>query len=119
MPQRIRSASADDDGEGDTTDETEDDSQEPDVWPCNVQPVEAFVAMQTQWRMGFAGRTGLDYGVLPQVLGWLQVPGEQQAQVWADVQVMEIAALQVWAQEAKRDQQRKEQQKWATKGKNG
>lgn len=62
--------------------------------------------MQTQWRTGFAGRTGLDYGVLAQVMAWLELPQAQQALTWADVRAMEIAALGVWAEEAQRDRER-------------
>jgi hypothetical protein len=83
-------------------------TQEPEIWPSNTDAVQVFIAMQTQWRTGFAGRTGLDYGVLPQVLGWLQVPQAEHAQLWLDVQAMELAALKVWADQAERERQRQE-----------
>lgn len=104
-PQRVRQAQAPD---ADEDPEEQDDTEEPDLWPCNVQAVEVFAAMQTQWRVGFAGRTGLDYGVLPQVMGWVGLSAEEQPLVWADVQVMEIAALGVWAEQAQRDKDRQE-----------
>lgn len=111
-PMRARQAAPPDEGEtGNAEDHVDqDDTQEPQLWPCNVQPARVFVAMQTQWRVGFAGRTGLDYGVLPQVMGWEQVSAGEQAQVWADVRAMEVAALGVWAEQAKRDRERQERE---------
>ncbi|WP_024328862.1 MULTISPECIES: DUF1799 domain-containing protein [unclassified Thioalkalivibrio] len=32
-----------------------------DVWPENWDAVEVFLRCQTQWRVGMAGATGLDY----------------------------------------------------------
>lgn len=35
------------------------------VWPQNWNTVMLFLAMQTQWRVGMSGATGLDYAALP------------------------------------------------------
>lgn len=39
-----------------------------ELWPDNVEAVDLFIAMGTQWRMGPAGPIGLDYGAVPAVL---------------------------------------------------
>lgn len=47
----------------------------------------------TQWRHGFAGPTGLDYGAVLVLMEIRQVPHDQRARLMTDLQVMELAAL--------------------------
>jgi hypothetical protein len=51
-----------------------------------------FLRMETQWRIGFGGREGLDYGVLE----WLfkLYPEDDQRQLFEDLRVMEAAILE-------------------------
>lgn len=64
------------------------------VWPCNRLAALVFMSMGTQWRQGPAGPTGLDYGLgLSRVMRAHGVPAAQRDQVFADLQVMEGAAL--------------------------
>lgn len=65
-----------------------------DIWPENWDAVEVFSALQTQWRIGMAGPTGLDYAVLPVVMALYEI--EHRADCFSGVQVMEIAALEVF-----------------------
>lgn len=65
-----------------------------EVWPDNVDSVNAFVAMATQWRTGFAGATGLDYSSLPVVFNLLGVSKAARAAVFDGVRLMEDAALE-------------------------
>lgn len=65
-----------------------------EVWPDNVQAVNAFVAMGTQWRCGPNGAYGLDYGVLPQVLRLAQIPRAVWPDVFESIRVLEGAALE-------------------------
>lgn len=64
-----------------------------DVWPENVTAVRVFLAMRTQWRTGPAGRTGLDYGALPEVWRRLKVPPAERDEVFSMLGVLEMAAL--------------------------
>lgn len=64
------------------------------VWPENVTTVRVFLAMRTQWRTGPMGRTGLDYGVLPEVWRRLKVPTGERDEAFALLGVMELAALE-------------------------
>lgn len=66
-----------------------------DVWPDNLQAVNVFIAMRTQWRTGMAGPTGLDYGALPAVMRLCGVPAAQRLEVFEGLRVMEGAALAV------------------------
>lgn len=49
--------------------------------------------MSTQWRVGFNGATGLDYGVLPEMWRRLKVPTDQRDEAFAGLRAIEIAAL--------------------------
>ncbi|NMU88414.1 DUF1799 domain-containing protein [Achromobacter ruhlandii] len=64
-----------------------------DLWPENVLPKDVFEAMGSQWRFGFAGPTGLDYGALTGVMRILRVPPDDEIDVFDAVRVMEGAAL--------------------------
>lgn len=64
------------------------------IWPENWSAIEVFAAMQTQWRTGMAGATGLDYAALPAVMDLLQI--EDRTQAFKNVRVMEIEALEIF-----------------------
>lgn len=74
-------------------DDDEIDGPPVQVWPENEQSVCVFLTMRTQWRTGMGGPTGMDYSALPFVWRQLRVPEEEQDAVFADLQVMEVAAL--------------------------
>lgn len=69
-----------------------------EIWPENLLPFDVFSALQTQWRIGMSGPTGLDYGVLPVVLDIKQIEPPQRAEIFADVQIMEAEALRFFAE---------------------
>lgn len=77
------------------------------VWPEHRLAFDVFCAMQTQWRMGGGGMggsvpTGLDYPALQAVMQLLDVPKADRVQVFADVRVMEGAALDAMAEARKK-----------------
>lgn len=63
------------------------------VWPDNIMAVNVFIAMDTQWRIGANGVTGLDYNALPVVMKMSGVPAKDRADVFEDVRTMEDVAL--------------------------
>ena len=64
------------------------------VWPDNAKSVDLLIAMSTQWRVGGMGAaTGLDYSALPEIWRRLKVPPAQRDELFADLQLMERAAL--------------------------
>ena len=63
-------------------------------WPENRQAVEVFLTLRTQWRAGMSGFTGLDYAVLPEMWRRLRVPPADRDSTFADLQVLEQAALE-------------------------
>jgi len=74
------------------------------LWPCNVQAWDCWCSVQTQWRVGMSGRTGLDY---PAVFATLRVVhglrGEALREVFECVQAAELAVLEVLADRAERE----------------
>lgn len=65
-----------------------------EVWPDNVDAINVFISMATQWRPSFGGVIGLDYAALPAVLDLLEVTKKKRAAVFEDLRVMEDAALE-------------------------
>ena len=63
--------------------------------------MQVFMAMQTQWRIGMGGATGLDYSVLPVVEGRLCVPKKRRAECFRGLQIIEREVLRVWSEAAK------------------
>lgn len=66
----------------------------PDAWPAFV----TFNAVSTQWRTGFGGAVGLDYGVIGDVTTFLGFSKKQTATLFPDLQVMEAEALLVMSE---------------------
>lgn len=71
------------------------------VWPCNVQAVNLFVALGTQWLVGPGGPYGLNYAVLYQKLDRLGVSREEAERLEEDIRILEDAALE----EMRKDQE--------------
>lgn len=67
------------------------------VWAENVDTIETFLALQTQWRLGpMGGYLGLDYPGVQAALGMRGVrkPADRR-RMFDDLQAMERAALAV------------------------
>lgn len=69
------------------------DTEDVIVWPENHQVTKVFLAMKTQWRVGMAGYTGLDYSALPEVWRRLKVSPADRDAVFEDLRLIEQAAL--------------------------
>ena len=71
-----------------------------EVWACNWSAVTAFLAVQTQWRLavglGAVCWLGIDYAAADVAFRRLRITDE----AFAQVQIMEQAALDVFAEEA-------------------
>lgn len=52
-----------------------------------------FIDLDTQWRHGMAGRTGIDYQAIPTLFALRQIPRARRAALFDDLRVMERAAL--------------------------
>lgn len=72
------------------------------VWPENWDALGVFTRLATQWRTGFAGATGLDYNVIPAVMRLCRIGPAQRQEVFDTVRQMEAAALELFAERAKK-----------------
>lgn len=70
-----------------------------EIWPDNLEAFNLFVAMQTQWRIGMNGATGIDYSALPTVMDLYPVPQERRRALFEDIRLMEREALKVMAEQ--------------------
>lgn len=65
------------------------------LWPENVPAWNIFVDLRTQWREGFNGRTGLDYGaVIAHLRHGLRLPHRKFQEFYALVRVAEHGYLE-------------------------
>jgi len=74
-----------------------------------VQAWACWQGVQTQWRTGMAGATGLDYaGVRAHLDEQPDIEPEARPDIWRGIQAAERATLEVWADQ--RERERHEQQ---------
>lgn len=67
--------------------------------------------LQTQWRTGASGATGLDYaGVRVWLEETTQFDADQRRELWRCLQACELATLSAWADRREREEQRRAQQ---------
>jgi hypothetical protein len=67
-----------------------------EVWPDNVEMLNLFMRIQTQWRSGVNGITGLDYAGVQAAIAMLALTLPKG---WFDdLQAMETAALRIMAE---------------------
>ena len=77
------------------------------IWRENVQSVNLFLAVGTQWRVGgMGGATGLDYGGVQAAMQLLGIKHGQRTELFALVQIMEAAVLDEWGRRRERDARR-------------
>lgn len=70
-----------------------------EVWPENWDAVQAFLGVQTQWAVGFAGPTGLDY---TRVRAGLEMAGITVTQdLFSRLRIIEGGALKALAKSAR------------------
>ena len=65
------------------------------VWPENLPAVNAFIALSTQWRVGMAGATGIDYTAVPTVLRLTGLPRADWPDAFDGLRIMEAEALEI------------------------
>lgn len=80
---------------------TDEEEEQCFLWPCNVITWGAWYDVQTQWRIGMSGATGLDYAGVRAYLDELGHHGEDRREIFSGIQAAERAALDVWSAKAK------------------
>lgn len=70
------------------------------LWPEHRRVLDLWFRVQTQWRVGMAGPTGLDYQGVEAAIRMSRLAGPRRVPVLlADLQIMERAALAAWAEQ--------------------
>lgn len=71
------------------------------LWPDHEATLRLWLQLQTQWRRGGMDNvaTGLDYAAVLAALGPLGVARQERVARFGQLQIMEGAALDVWAQD--------------------
>lgn len=67
------------------------------LWPECLPAFNVFQSLQSQWRVGMAGATGLDYTAVEAFMRMNGVRRKDQAELLYCLQVMEFATLREWA----------------------
>lgn len=81
------------------------------LWPECVDFWEVWMQLQTQWRTGAAGATGLDYaGVRVWLDETTQFDADHRRELWQCIQACETATLVAWAARREREEERRAQQ---------
>ena len=75
------------------------------LWPDNVLAWRCWQGVQTQWRVGMGGATGLDYAGVRAFLDEQDLQRDERREVFAGIQACERATLEVWAEQREREQQ--------------
>lgn len=63
------------------------------IWDINYDAFNLFSQLSTQWRVGVAGATGLDYNVIPSVGKMLGYKKKDVNAMFPDIRIMENEAL--------------------------
>ena len=66
-----------------------------DLWPENKAAFDLFLSLRTQWRHGFKGPTGLDYGPLFRLMDDMGLQGDERRWMFDDIRHCESVALKV------------------------
>ena len=80
------------------------------LWPDNLVAWQCWQGIQTQWRVGMGGATGLDYAGVRAYLELQDLPPDERREVFAGLQACERTTLDVWAEQREREQQAQQRQ---------
>jgi len=69
-----------------------------EVWPENWPAFKLFCKLGTQWRVGPAGASGLDYTALLAIMARMALTDDEHDNLFDDIQVLERAALEAMNQ---------------------
>lgn len=65
-----------------------------EIWPENNEAFQLFYQVQSQWRIGPAGRTSLDYNVAFSLMNLMGIKKKRQLRLIEDIKTLEMAALE-------------------------
>ena len=69
------------------------------LWPENLQAWNCWIGVQTQWRIGMSGPTGLDYQGVSAYLDRQGLEHDEAREVFGLLQACERVTLEVWSEQ--------------------
>lgn len=69
-----------------------------EIWPENWQAFTLFCRLQTQWRVGMSGPSGLDYTTVLALMDRMKLSEEDHDELFSDIQTLERAALEAMSE---------------------
>lgn len=72
------------------------------LWPDNVLAWNCWQGVQTQWRVGHSGATGLDYAGVAAFLDEMGVRADERRGVFSGIRACERATLDAWSEQRAR-----------------
>lgn len=73
-----------------------------EIWPENFRAYRLFCDLQTQWRVGMSGPSGLDYNVMYRMIDRMKLSPEVAEELEYDVRTMESEALSAMHERAEK-----------------
>lgn len=70
-------------------------AHEYEVWPENMPSIRLFSSLQTQWRVGMNGPTGIDYNVLFTRMSQMKLSEQDHEWMFDDIRTIESEALSI------------------------
>lgn len=67
------------------------------LWPDNEDAFQLWLTLQSQWTIGMAGPTGLNYAGVEACMRMQGIRASRQREFFRLIQVMEQAALDEWS----------------------
>lgn len=75
------------------------------LWPENAAAFAVWQELQTQWRVGMGGATGMDYaGVRAYLDECGPEPGEERRALFASIRACENACLYAWGEQREKQE---------------
>ncbi len=70
-----------------------------EVFPDNWDAFNVFYSLNTQWRVGPSGFTGLDYNTIPLMMKSMMIDESSLPEIMSGIMVLESEALVIMAEE--------------------
>lgn len=80
------------------------------LWPCNVLAWNHWWELQTQWLVGPAGATGLNWPGIVCYLDEEGITGTDRQDIWRGVRAAEREMLALWRERREREELQRQQQ---------
>lgn len=90
---------------------TENDYYSTDeLWFDSLTAYEIFMLCETQWRVGYNGKTGLDYSAVIPIIGLYEISRQKQLMLLEEVKSLETGCLNILFEYLKKEGDKRERE---------